>query len=139
MNLAPKPQLVRVPATILSRVAIWLFGLYGIGQGVGICVGGIGRWSSPGYSIIAKLPGSPYSWGAPLILFGLVVLAGSFRLVFWVKLVGLCGMIAWALAFSSLAFTATFANSLAGTTGGPSYLLIALLALPLCFYDEGRT
>lgn len=138
MNLPPPPKPVRVPVTILSRLAIWFLGCYGIAQGIWICFGGIERWSAPAYSIIARLPGSPYSWGVPIAMFGAVVLVGSWRRNFGVKFTGLALTAGWCLAFSSLAFAATFSNPLAGTTGGPTYLLVALLALPLCFYDESR-
>jgi hypothetical protein len=129
-------HILLVAATILSRMSIWIYGLYAVGQGVGIIAGGPGRWSSPAYAVVKQIPGGPNTWGIILILAGVITIIGSVTREWLIKTVGLVTIILWSLCFSFGAFAAWFQSSTAGTTGGPVYLKDALMAIVLLLVDE---
>lgn len=129
---------LRAPASVPARMTIWLYALYAVGQGIGICLGGIVRWSGPGYTIVRQLPGSPYSWGVALSLFGILLGVASARKLWGLKAVALVLIVVWSVAFASGAFVAAATVPGAGTTGGPVYLLTAAAAAVLIMLDERR-
>src|SRR5690349_2034621 len=68
----------RVPATIPARFCIWVFGIYGIVQGlIVVAFADTVRFSSPGYAVMRQAPGGMLTWGVVLTLAGVAVLAGS--------------------------------------------------------------
>jgi hypothetical protein len=54
------------------------------------------------------------------------------------KCIALAGISIWSLGFSVGAQYATSMVTTAGTTGGPAYFLICILAAVLIPYDESR-
>lgn len=139
----------RTKASIPARFSTALVAMYALVQGVLIAWGGIERWSGPSFTVIRQLPGSPYSWAAALVLFGLLVAAssllqlrihsqrGELRL-WWLKAFGLLGVSVWSWLFGLGAFSATFTVPEAATTGGPVYLLVSAWSAILILIDEGR-
>jgi hypothetical protein len=126
------------PATVSARFAIWVFVFYALWQGSGIVLGGLKRWSSPGYTLLREVPGAPASWGWALIIFGLLLGSASLLAMWRLKCVALASISIWSLGFSVGAQFATNTVPTAGTTGGPVYLLVCILAATLIPYDEAR-
>lgn len=127
-----------VRATILARISIWVFGGYAIVQGAGILSGGGHRWDGPAYVVLKLAPGGHAFWAFLIIAFGVVTLVGSLTRVWWLKAVGLGGVVAWSFCFAFGTFAAMFGSPIAGTTGGPVYLKDALMAAVLILVDEDR-
>lgn len=125
----------RVQATLPAQWTIRAFGIYAVAQGTGVCFGGIGRWASPAYEVVKRMPLSPYGWGAALVLFGVMILIGSVAGKWWTKAVGLFGLSVWSFVFAAGTFTATL-TAHAGTTGGPVYLLVSVVAAILITIKE---
>lgn len=134
-NLADRFYELRIPSTILSRSTIWVWGCYAIVQGLGICWGGIDRWSGAAFTTIRHLPGSPYSWGIPLAVAGAVIIFGSLRRSNRIRNVGLIGASVWSVCFASGALSATLRAN-ASTTGPPVYFVCMLAMCILVFVDE---
>jgi hypothetical protein len=126
------------PATVSGRFAIWVFVGYALWQGSGIILGGEVRWGGPGYTFLRQAPGAPASWGWALIIFGLLLGAASLLTMWRLKCIALAGISIWSLGFSVGAQYATSMVTTAGTTGGPAYFLICILAAGLIPYDEAR-
>lgn len=132
------PTMPTVQASVPARFTIWAFGVYAIVQGVWVCLGGIGRWASPAFGMIRQVPGSPYTWGIPLAVFGVVVLTASLLGRFWLKAAGLLGISVWAFAFGVGAVGAITMSPTASTTGGPTYLVISVVTAILIPIKERR-
>ena len=126
------------PATVSARFAIWVFVAYSLWQGSGIVIGGEARWGGPGFILLREAPGAPASWGWALIIFGLLLGAASLMTAWRLKCLALAGISIWSLGFSVGAQYATSTVTTAGTTGGPAYFLICILAAGLIPYDEAR-
>ena len=126
------------PATVSGRFAIWVFVAYSLWQGSGIVVGGPERWAGAGYTVLREVPGAPASWGWALILFGLLLGMASLMTAWRLKFLALAGISIWSLGFSVGAQYATNTVATAGTTGGPVYFLVCILAAGLIPYDEAR-
>lgn len=134
MGLAPR----RVPATVLSRMSIWIAGLYGIWQGCQILTSTPERFSSPGYATVRDFPAAMGSWGVIALLCGALILTGSLTRLFWVKGAGLLGLSVWCTAFGGGAFSAFLASRNAGPTGPPVYLAYAAAVAVLMLVDESE-
>lgn len=98
---------------IHPRVAQWtvqamarLLGTFAVVHGVMVIYGGRKRWSSPLYEVAVSVPYAPLSWGLPLTLAGLLVMAAS--LAGWRRLtsVGLFCVAVWCAFFAFSFFTA---------------------------------
>jgi len=126
------------PGTVAARTTIWAFVVYSLVQGAGIILGGDIRWTGPAYTLLREVPGAPESWGWALAILGLALGAASLVKSWWLKLFALGGISTWSLGFSVGAYGATTAVETAGTTGGPAYLLIAVVAAILIVPDEAR-
>lgn len=137
MNISRVPTWA-TPGTVAARVCIWCFVIYSLWQGVGIIVGGAGRWSGPAYTYLLKVPYAPESWGWAIIFLGMLLGAASLTESWWLKAAALVGMVTWSLGFSVGAQLATVEVATAGTTGGPVYLLVACIAATLIAPDEAR-
>lgn len=132
----------RVLSTPLSRASIWVTGVYAIVQGLIILLADPGRWGGPSFTILRQVPGAPYSWGLSALIFGLFILTGSLLQIWVVKAAGLLCLSSWALLFAAGSTAAVFAVPNAATTGGPTYVLIAVWTAILVWVDEtnrGRT
>lgn len=126
------------PGTVSARATIWAFIVYCLVQGAGIVAGGEIRWSSPAFTYLRQTPYAPESWGWALILFGLVLGVASLTRNWWLKVAALTGIVSWSLAFASGAQYAAAVLPTAGTTGGPVYILVAVVASILVLPDEAR-
>lgn len=126
------------PATVAARASIWAFVIYCLVQGAGIVIGGAIRWSGPGYTYLRDTPGAPASWGWALVLLGLALGLASLNTLWWAKAIALTGIVTWSLGFAYGAQYATTHVVTAGTTGGPVYILTAILAAILVLPDEAR-
>lgn len=101
-------------------------------------MGGAIRWGGPAYTYLRDTPGAPASWGWALALLGGLLGAASLGANWWLKLVALVGVSTWSLGFAMGAQYATATVPTAGTTGGPVYLLVAVLTAILIVPDEAR-
>jgi hypothetical protein len=126
------------PGTVSARATIWAFVIYSLVQGSGILLGGSVRWGSPAFTYLRQLPYAPDSWGWALILFGMTLGAASLLRNWWLKAVALTGIVTWSLAFASGAQYAAAVLPTAPTTGGPVYILVAVVAAILVLPDEAR-
>lgn len=129
--------LPHIPATHAARATIWGAGIFGLAQGVGIILAGPDRWAGPSYTVIRQMA-PPQVWGLVAIVAGALVLAGSIARAFTVKAVGLYLLAAWCTAFAGGALAALATVATAGTTGPPTYLLVAYWAAVLTVIDERR-
>lgn len=126
------------PGTVAARATIWTFVIYALWQGAGIVLGGEARWSGPSFTYLRDTPGAPASWGWALVCLGLLLGCASLCTSWWLKCFALAGMSVWSLGFASGAQYATTTVDTAATTGGPAYLLIAIIAAILILPDEAR-
>ena len=129
---------LRAPAYVVARLTIWLYAVYAVVQGVGICVGGPGRWSDASYARLLAVPGGPYVWGAVLTVLGLLLGWASWRQHWGWKLAALVGIVVWSMAFALGGLAALLTDPHAGTTIVPAYLLHAAVAASLIMIDESR-
>lgn len=127
-----------VVATILARMTIWVLGGYAVAQGIGILVGGAGRWHGPTYRVLVQAPGGHAFWAVGIIIFGMVTLSGSLARSWWLKAVGLAGIAGWSICFSFGVLTAILGSPEGGTTGVAVYFKDALVAIILILVDEDR-
>lgn len=127
----------RIPATLLSRVTIWLAGGYGLVQGVIICLSSPARWADPSFSTLRTMPGAPYTWGVSVALFGAIVLVGSLTRMWWVKAAGMVLLSSWCLVFGARSLSAIILDPTASTTGPATYFLLGLWVAILTWVDEG--
>lgn len=128
----------RIPATLLSRTTIWIYGIFGLWQGVRILTADDVRWVSPGYTVVMSVPGAPDVWGWWVLLAGLLTLVGSGRRWFWVKNAGVLALSLWCGAFGFAVELAVSAMPTAGVTGTPIYIVVAFATAVLLFVDERR-
>ena len=101
-------------------------------------MGGAIRWGGPAYTYLRDAPGAPASWGWTLVILGGLLGAASLSNSWWMKFVALVGVSTWSLGFAMGAQYATATVPTAGTTGGPVYLLVAVLTAILIVPDESR-
>ena len=127
----------RIPATPLSRVAIWLVGAYALVQGLSILLTNPARWEGPSFATLQTMWGAPASWGASATVFGVLILAGSLGRWWWVKAAGLVLLSSWAFVFGAGVLQAVVRLPSAATTAIPTYALIGLWAATLIWVDEG--
>ena len=128
----------RVQSTPLARRTIRGAGVYALVQGVGIIIGGPGRWSSPSYALLKSVPGGPDAWGWLAVGIGVLILYGSRRRKWAVKSLGMFFLTIWHLAFAVGAAIAALAYPGAGTTAWPIYALVAYWSAVLIWVDEGN-
>lgn len=126
------------PGTVSARAGIWAFVVYSLVQGAGIVIGGAIRWTGPAYTYLRDTPGAPASWGWVLAFLGLALGLASLNKMWWVKAASLAGIATWSLGFAYGAQYATAHVHTAGTTGGPVYILVAIMAAVLVLPDEAR-
>jgi hypothetical protein len=126
----------RVPATILSRVTIWIAGAFGVIQGTLILASDPSRFTGPSYITLTELPGAPQTWGAVALVAGVLILLGSWGRFWRLKAVGLTLLSAWAFVFSVGIFIAIFVAN-APTTGALPYTVIGAWTAMLVLVDEG--
>ena len=129
----------RVPATIPARFCIWIFGFYGIIQGlVVVAFADTVRFSGPGYAVIRQAPGGMLTWGVVLTFAGVAVLTGSMLRNYAVKTIAMGVISAWNFAFGAGAIAAAVIAPNAGPTGGAAYMVLALVAAVLTVIDEKK-
>lgn len=61
------------------RFTTVLLGLFAVGIGVSTLLGGESRWADDIYEFALAVPGSPESWGVPILLIGLLILVAFYR------------------------------------------------------------
>lgn len=131
------PQPVR--ASIAARLTIWIWAGYAIWQGMWIVAGGIERWQSPSFAVLRQVPNHPsLFWGILLVTFGTALGVASLLRLFWVKAFACIGIAIWSICFASGALVAAHHNPNMASTGGPTYIAIAVSVLVLVFVDERR-
>jgi len=97
---------------------------------------GAHRIGGAAYTLMRELPNAHLVWGLWAFLAGVVILIGS-RLRLWrLKAAGLLALSAWSTCLAVSATTASLTIPNSGTTGGPTYLLIAFLAAIVVAIDE---
>lgn len=70
--------MMTVKGSIISTMVIRVIGIWALLHGFLIVAGGPDRWANPFFETAMKVPGSPYTWGAFLMLGGFLVLLGSY-------------------------------------------------------------
>lgn len=147
MITAGSPRLIPalIPATILARLTIWMWGAYAIWQGQGIIWDGPERFSGPSFAVLREAPYPTLVWGWSLTVSGALMLLGSIlqslrkdmRAGFILKGVGCVGVAVWSVV---LAVGALQARALPGTpgTGGRTYIAVAIAVLILVLVDERK-
>jgi hypothetical protein len=75
----------------LGTITIRTLSSWAILHGLLTIIGGPSRWVSPAYDYVSLLPGSPYSWGAFLVVGGLLALYASLKGVDYVISLSLFG------------------------------------------------
>lgn len=123
-------SLRRLPATNLSRVSIWVFAGFALWQGVKVLITEDARFGTAGYAVVREAPGGMDTWGALLVLAGVLTLIGSLALLFWVKAAGLFLIALWCFAFG--------AGVMGAPTGSPMYFVGGYCAAGLILVDERR-
>lgn len=136
LKVAKQIHHFRVPATTLSRRTIRGAGYYAIIQGVGILIGGPGRWTSPTYALLRGVPGAPASWAGVAIGLGAVILVGSYTRRWIIKSSAMFLLCVWHVCFATGALVAAFQFPGAGTTATPIYYLVAYWTAALIWVDE---
>ena len=116
--------------------------MYGIIQGVGMIAGGEQRLGGPAYLMMREVPHTALTWGLWVTIAGTLILTSSISAAwwhgaFWMKAIGLLMLSAWCTAFAVSASAATVTIKTAGSTGGPTYLLIAFTSFIVVVIDEG--
>lgn len=137
-HLQHEHHMILVASTVLSRMTIWAVGAYAIVQGIGIIQGGAARWVGDAYAVARQVPGAPLTWGVAMILFGVLTLVGSASRRWWLKTIGLGGIVAWSIFFGFSALAAALHNGSVGTTGPPVYFKDAIVVAVLILVDERR-
>lgn len=89
------------------RAVATVFGVVGVGMGVGILTGGVNRFSGVSYSVAASLPGAPESWGITILAAGAAALVGILLGRAFVIALGMLVAGLWSLLFAS-AFLVAF-------------------------------
>lgn len=128
----------RVPASVAARFTIWLYGIYGLMQGIAILRADPIRFAGPGYLNLREWAGAMTSWGAVAVLLGVAILVGSISRRYWLKTLGVLGMSTWLALFGYGAWAAVIASPLAGPTGPAIYFLASLVCAALMLHDESR-
>lgn len=135
-RLLQVPQ-YRVKATPLARLSIQASAYYALIQGAVILVSNPVRFHGPSFTLLQQVPGSPWSWGASVFLFGIFILYGSYGHHWRAKAVGLLCLSSWAFLFGAGALGAVYITPKAGTTGPATYALIGIWTALLVWVDEG--
>lgn len=128
----------RIPSTPASRGVTWCAAMYGLWQGAWILYDTPLRWSGPSYSVLVHMPGAPDIWGYSVAGFSLVLIAGLVTKHWGLKAVGCALLSVWSACFAVGAVGATLTHPNAGTTGGPTYLFIAVTLGVLIWYRDER-
>lgn len=92
------------------RLSTILLSLFAVVTGIGTLVGGEGRWADDIYEFALTIPGSPESWGIPILLSGTLALFSYFSVMPRLLALGLflCGI--WFL-FIGISFALAFFRS----------------------------
>lgn len=129
-------SITRIPATPAARTTIWCLGIYAIAQGTWMTLDSPARLGGPAFTLMRELPHAHIIWGLWAFAAGVVILTGSRMRLWRLKGAGLLALSAWSTCLSVSALTASFTIPTSGTTGGPTYLLIAFLAAIVVAIDE---
>lgn len=129
----------RVAATPLARATIWSLGFYGVTQGVMILALGGLRFGGPSFEVLRTVPGGHVAWGITAVTLGFLILIASATHHFTVKAIGLLGLASWSMCFAVGIALAALKNPGAGTTGIPTYMVLAVCAAILVWVDERKT
>lgn len=128
--------LARIRATPAARLTIWCFGAYGVLQGLWMALADPMRLGGPAYTLMRQVPHAHLVWGITLAVGGATILCGSLTFQWRVKAVGLLILSAWCTCFAVSSLTATATMPYAGSTGGPTYLLIAFTSAIVIAINE---
>ncbi|WGH21936.1 membrane protein [Rhodococcus phage Trogglehumper] len=71
----PRPMVHPEDAQEDIRLTTVLLGVFAVGIGASTLLGGEGRWADDIYKFALSVPGSPESWGVPILFVGTLILA----------------------------------------------------------------
>jgi hypothetical protein len=142
------PRVPLIPASILARMTIWLWGFYSIWQGAGILIDGQERFNDPVYAALNRTPEPTLTWGISLVVAGACILTGSImqtvkgneqrRLAgFILKGFGCVCLAVWCVTFAIGGLLARDIPSSPGTVAR-TYISIAVAVLLVLFIDERK-
>lgn len=108
--IVPRPIIHPEDAQEDVRLTTVLLGVFAVGIGLSTLIGGEGRWADDIYEFALSVPGSPESWGVPILLIGVLILVSFYcnnprRLALGLFLGG-----AW-FVFMGFSFAAAFFES----------------------------
>jgi hypothetical protein len=137
-----------IPASILARLTIWVWGSYAVWQGLGIWIEGPARFGGPSFATLREAPNPTMTWGLSLTVSGLLMIGGSVlqstrsyraqTVGLILKNVGCLGVAFWSVVFAIGALNARQENPTVPGTGGRTYIAIAVTVLILAFVDERK-
>lgn len=96
--------------------------------GLGLIGGGPGRFGSPGFATARLMPGTCYTWGAVIVVFGATALAGI--AMGWQRRVVMAGLYlqgAWFLFWAVTLFTSFRDDARVPATGWMIYALVSAI------------
>ena len=109
------------------RVTTMIWGVFGVGIGLAILIGGDERWSGISYEVAASTPGAPASWGVTILLAGVLILTGAISgRPRFTALGGLIGT-SWGVLFAISFIVASIRYPAANNTAFWAYAAIATM------------
>jgi hypothetical protein len=123
-SVATESQLIRAINVVTATTR--LMATFAAFQGLFIILGHKERWGSPALKTALQFPGAPESWGAVLMVCGLMALAGSLTRRWWLIRAGMLGIAIWCFFFASTFVYTAITDHRAGTTGILTYVVIGL-------------
>lgn len=124
----PFQRLDATASKILVQMLARALALYGVVQGVGILLGGSGRWDGvPALELALAVPGAPPTWGVVILVLGVACMVGTYRSVRVTKW-ACYGIGGWGVFFALSLIPVVLTEPHAATTGPPVYFLQAFVA-----------
>jgi hypothetical protein len=117
-----------------------LLATFGVLQGLGIILGGPGRWGSPSLRVAMMVPYAPASWGVAIAILGVLAIAGTFLARHRLTSLAMFGMSAWCLFFAIGLLVTVLREPKVSTTGVPTYFALAIVCCCLSVaYAQSRS
>lgn len=101
----------------LLAVTGYIYAAFAILVGLGTIVGGATRWRAAAYRTALQVPGAPESWGAALLIAGVLLLVGTIFATRSLIVTGALSCALWCLFFGVSIAIETWSNPAVGFTG----------------------
>lgn len=110
-----------------ARLVSKVVALYCLVQGLNIILAGPIRFGAAGYRYALAAPGAPWSWGALIVVAGVVMTVGLISMEPKVTAVGIYIAAGWSAFFGIVFAWAAYVDPTANTTGMWAYGVMAVL------------